>query len=66
LLTTLRESWSALSAEDWRELSTHVTTCDFPEEVSTWLALGRKAGFSKATRLFVSKPHFADLFRFDA
>jgi Methyltransferase domain len=58
-------AWRGLSAQDWREVSTHVTTCDFPEEASTWLDLGLAAGFSKATRLFVSEPHFSDLFRFD-
>lgn len=60
-----RSNWPKLSALDWREISTHVTTCDFPEEASSWLDLGLSAGFSKATRLFVSAPHFSDLFRFD-
>jgi SAM-dependent methyltransferase len=60
-----REDWPALDAQQWREVSTHVTTCDFPEEASAWLELGNTAGFSKATRVFVSEPHFSDLFRFD-
>lgn len=60
-----RESWTALSSRDWRDLSTDVMTCNFPEEPYAWLDLGLTAGFSKATRIFISDPHFSDLFRFD-
>jgi ubiquinone/menaquinone biosynthesis C-methylase UbiE len=61
----LESCWCALEPKDWRDISAHVTSCDFPEEASTWLELGRAAGFSTATRPYVSSPHFADLFRFD-
>jgi len=60
-----RTAWRQLGETDWRDVSTHVTTCDFPEEAPAWIDLGLAAGFSKGKRLFVSEPHFSDLFRFD-
>jgi hypothetical protein len=62
---SLRDAWRGLSAQEWREISAHVTNCDFLGEAATWQTRSIDAGVAKASRLFVSTPHFSDLFRFD-
>lgn len=55
-----RDSWTALTPAEWQALMTHVRSCDLPETVSSWLALGRDAGFSATEELFKAP---SDLFR---
>jgi SAM-dependent methyltransferase len=55
-----RDSWTALTPAEGQALMTHVRTCDLPETVSSWVALGRDAGFSAADELFKAP---SDLFR---
>jgi hypothetical protein len=58
-------AWPFLTDEEWQQIDHHVTTCDFPESVSTWLDLGRKAGFSKATVVFKDPTGFYNVYRYD-
>jgi SAM-dependent methyltransferase len=55
-----RRDWTALSADEFKEAMGHVRGCDLPETVSTWIELGREAGFSKIAELYRSPD---DLFR---
>jgi len=55
-----RRDWTALSAEEFKEAMKHVRTCDLPETVHDWTALGREAGFSRVAELYRSPD---DLFR---
>lgn len=57
---TGRRNWTALSADEFREAMRHVRTCDLPETVSEWEALGREAGFKRITELHKAP---SDLFR---
>jgi SAM-dependent methyltransferase len=41
-----RRDWADLTPEELAESLNHVRTCDLPESVSEWAALGRQAGFS--------------------
>jgi Methyltransferase domain len=60
-----RPAWTTLTAEEWAQIDHHVTTCDFPETVDTWLDLGRKAGFSVAREIFLDPSGFYRVFRYD-
>jgi hypothetical protein len=60
-----RPAWTFLSDEEWAQIDHHVTTCDFPETASTWLELGRQAGFSKAGSPFLDPSGFYRIYRFD-
>lgn len=55
-----RRDWTALTADEFEEAITHVRTCDLPETVSDWQALGREAGFTRIDELYRSPD---DLFR---
>jgi ubiquinone/menaquinone biosynthesis C-methylase UbiE len=57
---TSRQSWTALTPAEWQALMTHVRTCDLPETVSSWIALGHEAGFRAADELFKAP---SDLYR---
>jgi 23S rRNA A2030 N6-methylase RlmJ len=58
-------AWSFLTPEEWVQIDHHVTTCDLPETASTWLTLGREAGFANVTQLFLDPTGFYGLYRFD-
>jgi len=60
-----RPAWSFLTPEEWAQVDHHVTTCDLPEEASTWLALGREAGFSEARQIYLDPTGFYGLYRYD-
>jgi len=60
-----RPAWTYLDDEEWRQISTHVAECDLPETAETWLALGREAGFSKATETFHDRTDFYSIYRYD-
>lgn len=55
-----RRDWTALSADEFKEAMGHVRGCDLPETVSTWIELGREAGFAKIAEHYRSPD---DLFR---
>lgn len=55
-----RQSWTALTPDEWQALMTHVRTCDLPETVSSWIALGHEAGFAGVDELFKAP---SDLYR---
>jgi cyclopropane fatty-acyl-phospholipid synthase-like methyltransferase len=55
----IEADWTALSPAERNILWTHVRTCDFPEQPSTWLQLGHDAGFTEVTDLFTDAPKFA-------
>ena len=60
-----RPAWALLSAEEWDQIYHHVSTCDLPEPAATWLELGREAGFSKASQIFLDPTGFYGLYRYD-
>jgi len=60
-----RPAWNFLSDEEWAQIDHHCTTCDFPETASTWIDLGRQAGFSKAEQLFLDPTGFYGIYRYD-
>jgi 2-polyprenyl-3-methyl-5-hydroxy-6-metoxy-1,4-benzoquinol methylase len=57
--------WSVLTADEWKQIWQHVTTCDFPETAAVWCELGREAGFRQAREVFVDPTDFFRLFRFE-
>jgi hypothetical protein len=59
-----RHEWRGLTAEEWLRMDAHVRTYDFPETLSGWRDLGRKAGFSVARELFVDPNDLLRLFVF--
>lgn len=60
-----RPAWNFLSGDEWTTIDQHVATCDLPESAETWLELGRQAGFSKATQIFLDPTGFYGLYRYD-
>jgi hypothetical protein len=58
--------WSALIAEEWEAMITHVRAADFPETTSRWHLLGREAGFSKVRELFVAPDNLHRMYCFQA
>jgi hypothetical protein len=60
-----RPAWTVLTPEEWAQVDHHVTTCDLPETATTWLDLGREAGFSKAKQVFLDPTGFYGLYRYD-
>ena len=58
-------AWTMLDADEWAQVYHHVSTCDLPETSDRWLDLGREAGFSKATEVFVDPTGFYRLYRYD-
>ena len=59
-----RPAWTLLTHDEWEQIDHHVTTCDLPESAATWLDLGRKAGFSTASKLFLDPTGFYGLYRY--
>jgi hypothetical protein len=55
-----RRDWSKLTAAEFAEAMKHVRSCDLPETVSGWEALGHEAAFSSTRELYKSP---TDLFR---
>ena len=60
-----RPAWTFMTPEEWEQIDHHVTTCDFPETAATWLDLGRKAGFAKASVVFSDPTGFYRICRYD-
>jgi SAM-dependent methyltransferase len=61
-----RRDWIALSADEFKEAMHHVRTCDLPETVSEWEALGREAGFTRIAELYRSPDDLFRLFSYRA
>ena len=61
-----RRDWTALSADEFKEAMHHVRTCDLPETVSEWEALGREAGFTRIGELYRSPDDLFRLFSYRA
>lgn len=55
-----RRDWTVLSEDEREDALRHVRTCDLPETVSDWFALGREAGFTRIAECYGSHD---DLFR---
>jgi hypothetical protein len=64
-LDVQRARWSMLTPQQWDAIAHHVATCDLPETASGWLDLGRAAGFSQATQMFVDPTDSLRVFRYD-
>jgi hypothetical protein len=60
-----RPAWTFMSEDEWNQIDHHVTTSDLPEHASTWLDLGRQAGFTKANQVFLDPTGFYGLYRYD-
>lgn len=55
-----RREWTGLSDDERDDAMRHVRTCDLPETVSGWVALGIEAGFTRIAERYRSHD---DLFR---
>jgi len=64
-LDAQKPRWSMLSPDEWDGIAHHIATCDLPETVTGWLDLGRAAGFSRASELFVDPTDSLRVFRYD-
>lgn len=62
--TFINAVWTALTPSGKDILWTHVSTCDFPEQPSTWTQLGRDAGFSEVHDLFTDAPQLLKVFSY--
>lgn len=51
-LATCENHWPALDPHEKKHLFEHVCECDFPENLSAYQAMGKRAGFQKVTSLF--------------
>jgi SAM-dependent methyltransferase len=60
-----RALWPSLSDAEWRAMVSHVEAADYPETPETWLALGREAGFARASEIFVAPTRLARVYRFE-
>lgn len=58
-------AWTFLAPEEWDQLFHHISTCDLPESPSTWMELGREAGFSEARQIYLDPPGLYALYRYD-
>lgn len=56
--------WASFTPEQLEEVFAHVRTCDFPETTSSWNALGREAGFSRAEHLFTNPTNLFRMYRY--
>jgi SAM-dependent methyltransferase len=61
-----RHDWTALSADEFKEAMAHVRGCDLPETVSSWIELGREAGFTRIAELYRSDDDLFRLFSYRA
>jgi SAM-dependent methyltransferase len=62
----VRDRWTALTPAESHALMTHVRTSDLPETVSSWMVLGREAGFAAADELFKAPSDLYRMFCFRA
>jgi ubiquinone/menaquinone biosynthesis C-methylase UbiE len=62
--TFINAAWTALTPAEKNILWTHVRTCDFPEQPSTWTQLGHDAGFSEVQDLFTDTPQLLKVFSY--
>jgi Methyltransferase domain len=60
-----RPARTFMTPDEWEQIDHHVTTCDFPESAATWLDLGRRAGFTKASVVFSDPTGFYRIYRYD-
>ena len=60
----LRPVWSGISDADFAAFDTHNRASDYAETASTWLSLGRNAGFRRAEELLTVPNKLARLYRF--
>jgi len=62
--TFIHSVWTALTPAEQNILWTHVRTCDFPEQPSTWTQLGHDAGFTQVHDLFTDAPQLSKVFSY--
>lgn len=60
------ERWSCLEPAELEQIWEHIRTNDLPESAQTWLELGRRAGFSRASEVFIEPNRLCRMFRFEA
>ncbi len=56
--------WTAFTPAEREGLMTHVRTCDIPETVSPWIALGHDAGFSRVEEMFTNQTGLFRMYRY--
>jgi len=61
-----RNHFPELDGEEWLLATTHVQCMDYPETVSSWRKLGRRAGFGRMQELYRSRSDLFRLFSFSA
>lgn len=59
------DQWTMLTTEEQAQVIEHTSTCDLPQTSTEWQDLGKQAGFSKTTELYVSDNGLFRLYRFD-
>jgi ubiquinone/menaquinone biosynthesis C-methylase UbiE len=57
-------SWTAYTPEEWRYVTSHVHSSDFPESESNWQTLGSEAGFTRMSKLYESSSGLFGLYCF--
>jgi cyclopropane fatty-acyl-phospholipid synthase-like methyltransferase len=60
----LRRAFSAITEEEFRAMESHMRRADFPESATTWLAMGRQAGFGHAQELYVMPNRMGRVFKY--
>ncbi|MFL5332484.1 MAG: hypothetical protein ACJ8H8_04765 [Geminicoccaceae bacterium] len=67
-LERCEDRWGAclhiLTAEKWSAMADHGRAANFPETVSTWLGMGREAGFSRVSKLLQARFDLARVYCF--
>ena len=56
--------WSMLTETEFADFYSHVRASDFPETSTTWLALGREAGFERVDELLIVPNRLARVYRY--
>jgi hypothetical protein len=57
--------WREFTPQEWKEISTHILSCDLPETAANWQGMAQRAGFSRTRKLLTTETDFAALYRFD-
>lgn len=62
----LRPEWSGITDEEFAAFDSHNRASDFAETASTWIAMGREAGFDHAQELLTVPNQLARVYRYSS
>jgi len=60
----LRPEWSGITDEEFAAFDSHNRASDYAETASTWMEMGRRAGFTRADELLVVPNQLARVYRY--